>query len=423
MYSFFNSSKLLILKRLLPILFVFLLSGTAFSQNPSTTKQEIDSLISVTITLGRDSQKLANATNEIVSRSQAIDYSRGIVFGHLNNALSLFYSNLHKQSILALQKTQQEKEYLETNPLLRARIHNVYGLNYHAIQLFSLASQHYLQAVNFATQENLEIVGREAQINQSYFRLASLYYYRSNIDSTLYYTEKLKNETVIQTERKSAYLNQLSGYLHLHSGKLDSALNDYKQAYNFLRNTEDPARNLTLLGLGRVAHRKKNYAEAADYYNQALEDARISIIKMHILKSFADLYKSSGNTQMERVYLRRYTELQDSLLAANTPKRMFLLDRKLNNFEAQNGLETQRPNSTATFTSLFLIMLTGIFTVFLYRRNRAQRRKLSKTTHRIQSLEKKVNLAFEEVAALAKGNDPSFMGRFREVYPLSLRHI
>lgn len=68
-------------------------------------------------------------------------------------------------------------------------------------------------------------------------------------------------------------------------------------------------------------------------------------------------------------------------------------------------------------------MLTGIFTVFLYRRNRAQRRKLSKTTHRIQSLEKKVNLAFEEVAALAKGNDPSFMGRFREVYPVVYKNL
>ena len=46
-----------------------------------------------------------------------------------------------------------------------------------------------------------------------------------------------------------------------------------------------------------------------------------------------------------------------------------------------------------------------------------QREEISKKQIEKRNLEYKVNNAFEEIVQLAKKNDPSFLARFKEVYP------
>ncbi|HIB8181471.1 TPA: tetratricopeptide repeat protein, partial [Elizabethkingia anophelis] len=169
--------------------------------------------------------------------------------------------------------------------------------------------------------------------------------------------------------------------------------------------------------LGNYYFLLKQYDKAEIAFNSALiyeKKLRGSLIPVLLYNGLSTFYKTKGDTEKAKYYgtllekeMRKYLEEVDK--AINPAVNKFIADVNENELRHKNRMQI-------TIGALItLCLLIGFYTFKQIRNIRRNREKLSEKADQLKNQigDKK----YEEIVALAKKNDPKFLGTVKEAYP------
>lgn len=231
---------------------------------------------------------------------------------------------------------------------------------------------------------------RKERLRSAYVNMSTSFLSAKLADSALIYSYKalsMKNANPMYEDLNAAYIYQSIGQTYLKLDKIDSALVNYNKAEKIAKKIGDP---LSLKGC---------------------------------YMALATIYEKKGEKEKSLFYGRKYVAITDSLSSA---KRDGVAEvskeiKKEILKEQQNEKKKLYLIITCIIVSLLLLLF---FSVRVFRRYRSEKEKRSlredeilNQKHELLEAKLKINDAFNEVTDLAKKNDPSFLTRFKEVYP------
>lgn len=405
------------------VLLIFF-SNFLFSQ----TKQEIDKSLN-TENKGWNAQKNIDFLNSIYQSSLKIGYEAGIcksLFkisnwymqrGEYKNAipyleklenLSIKNSENYKYKVRALQSkafaftnlgfyndanTAIDRSLLESEQLKKDDGNFAKGNGYDLKSALYIELKKPEDSVLFYLKKSLayylkvkDKIKRKEGTIKAYINISTSFLEKKQIDSALFYSYKVLSMKNIGVESES-YVLQTIGSAHIQGNHLDSALIYNKKSEKILQITKDP------------------FALKACYQN------------------LSEIYDKLNNKDSALIYSKKYGNLVDSLS---------LEDKKDAGIASQNIKEDVQTESQKKQYSLYwiiggvivLLSLTLLFSWNLLKNYLGEKKTSLKKKKiieekeiELEELKGKVNDSFKEVIELAKTNDPSFLGKFIEVYP------
>ncbi|MGU3376556.1 hypothetical protein [Chryseobacterium sp. M5A1_1a] len=230
-----------------------------------------------------------------------------------------------------------------------------------------------------------KIKRKEGTIN-AYINISTSFLEKKQIDSALFYSYKVLSMKDIGLEVKS-YVFQTLGSAHIQAKNSDSALIYYKKSEKILLTTKDP------------------FALKSCYQN------------------LSEIYAKLNNKDSALVYSKKYGNLVDSLLLEDK-KDAGIASQSIKKDVQAESQKKQYPLYWIIGGIIILLGLTLLFSWNLLKKYLSEK-KTSLTKKKIieqnevelEELKGKVNDSFKEIIELAKTNDPSFLGKFKEVYP------
>ncbi|GAB0157159.1 hypothetical protein CHRYSEOSP005_24290 [Chryseobacterium sp. Alg-005] len=221
---------------------------------------------------------------------------------------------------------------------------------------------------------------------------------------------------------------------HMQLKEYDKAKVTLDKALNFNPSKQQKyEKGETLNYLGTLYRLQNENKKAIEYLNEAYEQNRTSANDPYIRNDiFNELYLSyKGIDEMKsQEYLEKHQLLSDSLSSAEKQSLKIpvqeIIDEKDEEFNSKK--------KQLYYLLVGLIFLSGVIMFFgirslkKYRKEKAEKLQIKETViqketmieekdSQLTELEQKINEAFNEVIALAKKDDPSFLARFKEVYP------
>lgn len=222
--------------------------------------------------------------------------------------------------------------------------------------------------------------------------------------------------------KQSTELDLLIGEHHLYRGKrLDSAAFYILKGYN--STSEERRSNAVSLYanaiVGEYCTAAKQYHKAEYFLTKALKIDKITKktfrgYTRYIYNDFASLYKKTGNKEKALFYLKAYAEGNDTSHSALL-KAIEVTSEKLIANENSDLKAYKRKVIISIGLLLFLISFLGIYIWKTVKKLNLQKKNLSLEAENFQNQTPDTKL--EEVIELVKKNDPSFLTKFKEVYP------
>lgn len=409
---------------------LLLLSSLLFFAQESKGEMQIDAKISTAQELYKTykTQEFLSIANEILQKSERINYEKGKVYGNFYIAGALTEIGKHKESIEYIKRSQTYTGYLDSDPLQNARNYGLIGANYNYLELFSLSVKSFSKAISIIN----EVKKRDPAIllnkSANYGNLSIVYERINKLDSMYYFLNK-ERQIIEVLDEKNVYVQKSASYISfgnyfLKRNESDSSEYYYKKAVNLLHNKNHPYQVDVFMGLGNLYKEQKKYKEAIDYFFQA-----VAISKKHdsweLGKSYEgliDAYEKTGNLEKASELRILYKKTNDSLQTEKKIERDFIVNEIIK-FEKE---QQQKKNKTEIIwiSSVVgvLILLSGIgFFYFIKRKRKELIEEKENIIHEKEEqnlqLQDKVNESFEEVILLAKNNSIEFFTRFKEVYP------
>jgi len=203
--------------------------------------------------------------------------------------------------------------------------------------------------------EAFEIYNNETQKN--YLRLADVYYYKgivndhyNIVDKAKIYYRKSKDyyENIFGNGYDAFYLNAMLTYSNFYSknGETDKAIEMTTKAYNYVVKNQGQETNLEssqLLNLANIHYNSKNYSDASEYINKALQilnpsknkqSDQINILTTSFKKPMALLLKSKIALQLSKqkdsVFLKEhYLDLKKAISILEMQKTIVTEDQNV----------------------------------------------------------------------------------------------
>jgi|SRR6218665_572331 len=401
------------------IIFI-LFSVLVFAQQKITTIT-IDDRLKKAIVLFTDGRLDDAITSNlsILQDSKHINYPKGKAYAcyNLSLAFSLQYRYNRSNYYLKLLESEfenlnEEDEEISMN-LLRSK-------NYRGIKMYDEALK--------ILRKNLVLANHIKTDSTRYYcrvltlrEIAQNFIEKKDYDSATYYSKRAIEE-VKKPREINSFLNMsyeitllILAEAKFKENKIDSAEFYVKSAQSVpisLGNNEFKTFKL----LGEIHEARKEYDSAIVDYKRAIEFAtKVKNLKklLELYGLLSEVYEKIGQTDNQKIYSHKYKTLNDSIntIEADNLKDTIglFVDEKQKPLEDKNNL-------------LFYIILGGITSasIFVFFANKKIRNKntvLNVKNEENKELNKKLNLAFEEVIQLAKSNSPEFLTRFQEVYP------
>jgi len=376
-----------------------------------------------TIKYGKEAEALALQTTTIEK----------LPFIYLELADGLAGLELQKESLSYLDKIMK-MDFNEKDKIFQARVFETYAYNYNEMGLYSQFLAYNQKVIRLLVNPKNDMDA--FYLSKSYGHVGYYYYATENVDSSFYYYQKQEavfrkfpdKENIIDI----ASLYNIKGYLHLqYTNQKDSALFYFQKSYDFKKKNSIPNVVKEYLAFGDYYYLKPDYPKALDYYLKAQQNAEAQSTPFNdfnvINKVLADTYEALQEPKMQSLYLKKYTQYNDSLKKLDKVNIDDAVKLMLQNKTDENS--TVKTNYTLLLSVLSGVLLIGGFFLYQYfkkkRKDAEQAEKLLKEQEEIiiqkdeetQELKVKVNESFHEIIALAKSNDPAFLARFQEVYP------
>ncbi|WP_160135963.1 tetratricopeptide repeat protein [Chryseobacterium sp. c4a] len=225
--------------------------------------------------------------------------------------------------------------------------------------------------------------------------------------------KKIQNKEKRSMILTSAYSN--IGFDFTEAKQFDSALyyNHKALVLSILR--KDSVRQASIFGnRGRIYYESNNQDSALFYLKKALPvmEKNRSYALTNVYDDLALIYEKQKDYKNSLYYRNKYKQIDDSLRSVEkkAANKEFIQTNENNNHQIKSfyfilgGI-------------LIILMVIIYYTIQYFRRYCEEKEEKQQKEVLISNLEDKVNDAFEEVIQLAKSDDPSFLSRFKEVYP------
>ncbi|WP_415328387.1 tetratricopeptide repeat protein [Chryseobacterium sp. MMS23-Vi53] len=333
---------------------------------------------------------------------------------YINIGFLLFSYTDYPKSLDYLEKAQKEIGNRENNPLLMARLYNEYAKNYTRLGMFDKSNATYDKAINYAKRI-------KDKKQQNYL----LFY--ANIWKRLNFPHKYDSLRIVEKKALKAmpsgivYARMADKFID-NKSNLDSAKYFLNKALTATDKDVKVIKGMTLFGFGNLSYTEKNYAQALNYYMEALKMYENANSKNHIraaYDSIAGTYNLMNNIPMTDYYLKKFKSINTDI--KNQEKEA--INIVVNKIALDEAAE-KRTEKNKMYLFILGICLLSLIVIYTIRRINLSKqvekdRLLEQESLKLIQLQRKTNdnNYFDELTQLAKKNDIFFLNRFREVYP------
>ncbi|KMQ62243.1 hypothetical protein ACM40_08025 [Chryseobacterium sp. BLS98] len=350
---------------------------------------------------------------KFIEVSKKIDYKKGEIRGYINiaNALNTMKRNQESLKFLEIAETKLKKD---DDDELEAYLHFTYGINYYSLELYERSIKSFNIALEFAKKiKNRK--QREKRIYSIYDWKRSSFEFLGMMDS-VYSTE----HQCMKSPMPMLYITIAERHYKAHN--MDSAEYYINKANALLYTKQIPIEGKAnvLRAFGRLNIEKQNYHKALDYLMNSLaitKKARLRSRDLESYKLIAEAYKGLNDRDKENEYLSKYSNLNDSLkreanITVNTVIEKILTEQT----------EKEKRNNSSLYYIIFIIILISSIIIYMIHHISKSREKLkdtliNKKEQESSELKRKLNNTHKELVELAIHADPTFMNRFKELYP------
>lgn len=369
--------------------------------------------------------------------AQQAKNSERIAKSYVQMSTALLMLGLHKESLLYLQKAQEE-EYVKKDPLLQAQVAEFKGFNYGELNLQSQNIRERYNVLKFLKNRNDE--------ESTAFRIGTYtnvaFFYsenKKNLDSAFHYFKLEEQELKKMPEAKYFYFKTdyylFLGDTYLKAGKADSALVNLDKSYALAKKYNHPAIYMQYGLFGDYYKAQKEYPKALENYQKSVELMKKGFVRtadlVDVYNKIAGLYGIQGNKEKQKEYTNLAMKLQNELLIKHNKDVDYALNVILKDKSDENSL-AQTKNIVWIVVGVLLLILLFFFVYKVLTKKLKQKENLiteantdlqnkeeiiSQKHTETEELQLKVGDAYNEVIELAKKNDPAFYFRFQEVYP------
>lgn len=293
------------------------------------------------------------------------------------------------------------------------------GLVYNELNQYDKALYYHrkgLQLVNDESDKNVRV---------NYLRLHRIHDFieLKQYDSARYYLNKEKNK--FEAAANPDIFSQMYsnwGMYYLGTGKEDSALSAFTEAYRYAKESENEFRQEGMLGrIGSIYKNKKQYNTGISFYKKAFalsHKIKDKPSEMNYLKNLASLYALVNNNAESVHYYQKYVHLSDSLNLSDMKKKINEIENKYQAKQKADSILVLRKNSEMQALALnkkenqniFIVMgavllLLAALLFYLNLRNKHRLLKQSELLHQqeISQLEKERKLIAAQ--SLMKGQE------------------
>ncbi|WP_343610771.1 hypothetical protein [Chryseobacterium oranimense] len=360
-----------------------------------------------------DFYKIISQEYIIISKSRLLKYKKGEIKGYINIAKALNVTNKNRESLKFLEKADLELKNFNDNEL-KAYMHYIYGTNFYSLGLHARAIKSFNKSLLFA-QKIENKTAKEKRIYAIYDWKRSSFEFLGMMDSVYSNERKCMRSpmpmlyiTIAQRHFKSHNIDSAEYYIN----KADSLLSVKKIPVEGKANV--------LRAFGQLYIEKKDYKTSIDYLLKSLAITQKAHLRKRTLDSYkliAEAYRGLKNHEKENEFLVKYAQLDDSLRE---------VERKVLNTSIEKVLIDdeeikEKHNLTLKYTIVVLIIISAVLMLAIYIfYNKKEKKKdliiVQKNMEAMLLKQKLVN-AYEEVTHLAVKKDPSFINRFKQVYP------
>ncbi|WP_165585207.1 helix-turn-helix transcriptional regulator [Chryseobacterium soli] len=351
---------------------------------------------------------------KFIEASKKIDYKKGEIRGCINIASILNAMKRNQESLKFLEIAAVKLKKEEDDNELLAYLHYTYGKNYYSLALYERSIKSFNIALEFAEKiKNRK--EREKRIYSIYDWKRSSFEFLGMMDS-VYSTE----HKCMRSPMPMLYITIAERHYKDHN--IDSAEYYVNKANDLLFTKQIPLEGKAnvLRAFGRLNIEKRNYGKALEYLLSSLKITQKAKLRSRDLESYkliAEAYKGLNNLDKENEYLSKYSKLNDSLQKET---------KAVVNTVIEKMLTEQEENEKRTHRNLYYIIFTIIFisaiVIYLIYKRYKTRQKLKdavidQKVLESEELKRKLDNRYEELIHLAIHSDPSFINRFKELYP------
>lgn len=359
---------------------------------------------------------------EALSLSRVIGYSKGKAMSCFYIGQVLSYLGDYQKSIEYLSLSEQER-YSRNNAVMQSEISRIKGQVYYMLNLDNASFNEFLKAHEYAISIK-DKQERDRFTSLAYENLGMAYNLIRKIpDSSLYWLKK--NEKLLAaTDESSTFRNKINLYSHYgehHTGQqqYDTAAYYFNKAKSLMLQYDYPYTSWLYQRWGDLHVKKGNSDSAMFLYRKGLDNLKTTNIKNELpglYKRMADIYSEQGEEDSARWYREKQLQVASELgnarnAAAEKAFAMLLSEER--------KMSQARLRNIISLVAILSVIALSVFIVILSQSIIKRKKKESE----VSELKQKLNNAFEEVVELARGNETSFLPRFREVYPEFTRNL
>ncbi len=356
--------------------------------------------------------KIVQLETKLRKECQKLHYKKGEIRGYLNIATVLNVMKKNKESLQMLEKAEKELGD-EDDYGLKSYLYFVYGTNYNSLGLHEQAIKYFDDA--------FVIAHKIKDKKEKEYRLYSIYDWKRNSFEYLGIMD-----SVYRNERKCMKLPMPMLYItiaerHFKRKNIDSAEFYINKANELLITKQIPMEGKAnvIRALGKLSIKKKDYNKALEYLISSVNitsEAHLDNGTLESYKLIAEAYNGLKLSKLENEYLKKYSVLNDRLQEEDNAAVNLLINSK-DNEQAEQGKEENL---------IFLYIILGLVLVvviryFIFKFSRQWKKSkdslMIEEVNKSESSLKRSSYTYEELIALAKQSDPSFMLKFRDSFP------
>ncbi|UKB86300.1 tetratricopeptide repeat protein [Chryseobacterium sp. MEBOG06] len=337
----------------------------------------------------------------------------GLVTAYINIGNLLCTLSKYKESLIYLDKAKGEINEVK-NPKLLSRLYNEYGRNYALLGLSDQSNRNLDKGIDYA-KKIPDLKQKNYQLYYSYawkwFNFDKLHQIDS-LNSMQRKSLQVSSEPIVFVKVAYKFIKNKT--------HLDSAKYYLDKASNSVDKYPVEQKGMTLMNYGIFYMIQGENEKALDYYLQSLaiyEKIKNTSEVRNLYSYIAYSYKQLNNTEKAAEYSEKHSELSERMRVESKEAINIAVDRL-----EKEKQEEQNQERKKLYFLIFSVITLSLVTIYFIRKAYVKKQKHTDKIIEVKSsetdeLKKKINSSFEEVAHLAKANDPFFLVRFKEVYP------
>lgn len=348
-----------------------------------------------------------------IKKYKILKYKKEEIRGYINIAKALNGINDNRESFKFLEKADAELRNFSDDEL-KAYLYHVYGVNFYSLGLHARAINSFDKALIFSKKikDKKEREKREYTI---YDWKRSSFEFLGIMDS-VYSNEK----KCMKSPMPMLYID--IAQRHFKNKDIDSAEYYINKANDllFTKQITIEGRANVLRAFGQLYIEKENYQLSLDYLLKSLaitQKAHLGKRNIESYKLIAAAYHGLKNPEKENEFLIKYAQLKDSLQAIEGEALNISVEKNL----IENEKIKEKDNLILKYIIFVVVMIGSVavaITYALYRRKQKYNDLIIIQQNREkEALKEQISTAYEDVIQLAIKQDPTFINRFKQIYP------